>query len=64
MDAGVSHPLCGLNKNLILKRGNENGQRNFYEALNAGVEIYPLQFSLKNGEIFYKSKKISIILPK
>lgn len=38
--------------------------KKFYEALNAGVEIYPLQFSLINGEIFYKNKKISIILPK
>lgn len=33
----------------------------FYEALNAGVEIYPIQFYFSNGDIFLKNKKIEIL---
>ena len=32
----------------------------FYKALENGVEVYPIQLKLKNGEIFYTDKKISI----
>lgn len=32
----------------------------FYEALENGIEVYPIQLKLKNGEIFYTDKKISI----
>lgn len=35
----------------------------FYKAIEAGVEIYPIQFYFKNGNIFYKNKNIKI-LPK
>ena len=32
----------------------------FYKTLENGVEVYPIQLKLKNGEIFYTDKKISI----
>lgn len=35
--------------------------KTFYEAINEGVEIYPLQFSLKNGDILYEHKDIKIL---
>ena len=34
--------------------------KTFYKALENGVEVYPIQLKLKNGEIFYTDKKISI----
>jgi sugar fermentation stimulation protein A len=35
--------------------------KTFYEAINMGVEIYPVQFFLANGQIYYKEKKIEIL---
>lgn len=35
--------------------------KTFYEAMENGVEIYPIQFFLKSGKIFYIDKKIKII---
>lgn len=35
----------------------------FYEAIEKGVEIYPIQLKLENGKILYTDKKINI-LPK
>lgn len=35
----------------------------FYKAMEKGVEIYPAQFVLENGKIYYTDKKIEI-LPK
>lgn len=33
----------------------------FYKAIKAGVEIYPVQFYLKDGYIIYREKKIEIL---
>lgn len=33
----------------------------FYEAIENGVEIYPIQFRLENGNIYYINKKIEIL---
>lgn len=33
----------------------------FYEAKRKGVEIYPVQFELKNGDIYYIDNKIEIV---
>ncbi len=33
----------------------------FYLAMEKGVEIYPLQFRLKNGSIYFSDKKIDIL---
>ena len=35
--------------------------KTFYEALEAGVEVYPLQFYFHNGDIFFKEKNIQIL---
>lgn len=35
--------------------------KTFYKAIEEGIEVYPLQFSFINGEIFFKHKKIKII---
>lgn len=34
--------------------------KTFYEAMEEGVEIYPIQFLLENGEIYWTNKKIKI----
>ena len=36
----------------------------FYKAIKAGVEIYPVQFYLKDGDIIYREKKIEILSEK
>lgn len=33
----------------------------FYEAMEKGVEIYPIQFFLKDGKIMYEEKEIKIL---
>lgn len=33
----------------------------YYEALEKGVEVYPVQFELKDGKIYYIDKKIEIL---
>ena len=33
----------------------------FYEALEKGVEIYPIQFFLREGKVIYEEKKIKIL---
>ena len=33
----------------------------FYKAIKVGVEIYPVQFYLKDGDIIYREKKIEIL---
>lgn len=33
----------------------------FYKAMEVGVEIYPVQFYLKDGDIIYREKKIEIL---
>lgn len=35
----------------------------FYKALENGVEVYPIQLKLKNGEIFYTDKKRDFKVP-
>lgn len=37
--------------------------KTFYEAINEGVEIYPIQLKFQNGIIFWTNKKIKIIKP-
>ncbi|MGL4254007.1 MAG: DNA/RNA nuclease SfsA [Fusobacteriaceae bacterium] len=33
----------------------------FYEAISSGVEVYPIQFKIRKGKIFYTDKKIDIL---
>lgn len=35
--------------------------KTFYEALNSGVEVYPLQFKIEKNRIYFIDKKIEII---
>ena len=35
----------------------------FYKALSVGVEVYPVQFKLDNGKVYYTDKTINIIKP-
>ncbi|MGL5950918.1 MAG: DNA/RNA nuclease SfsA [Cetobacterium sp.] len=33
----------------------------FYEAISSGVEVYPIQFKIRKGKIFYTDQKIDIL---
>lgn len=33
----------------------------FYEGISQGVEVYPIQFKMEEGEIYYTDKKIEIL---